>query len=187
MNPRVYLAGPDVFFSDPHGWAERKRRLCAAYGLLAITPFDPVPDEPQHWDALPEPDRIARRNEAHIRACDAVIANLTPFRGASADAGTVYEIGFARGLGRPVFGYTNTTADFATRSRAMFGAEGNMDAEGLQIESFGLQDNLMIDCAVHEAGTLIVRNAGPDGRWSDLGAFTECVQRAARQLWRVGG
>ena len=183
MNPRVYLAGPDVFFPDPHAWAERKRRICGAHGLVGVMPLDPAAGEPELWVKLPEPDRIARRNEAHIRACDAVIANLTPFRGGSADSGTVYEVGFARGLGRPVFGYTNTAVDFATRTRAAFGSDGIAgDSDGLQIESFGLHDNLMIECAVREAGALVVRDSGPAGRWTDLAAFTECVQRAARQL-----
>ncbi|MBE3732520.1 hypothetical protein HJ187_05750 [Vibrio parahaemolyticus] len=37
---------------------------------------------------------ISRANEALILSTDAVIANLTPFRGASA----VYEVGMAKGL-----------------------------------------------------------------------------------------
>ncbi|EOK5970913.1 nucleoside 2-deoxyribosyltransferase [Vibrio parahaemolyticus] len=41
---------------------------------------------------------ISRANEALILSADAVIANLTPFRGASADVETVYEVGMAKGL-----------------------------------------------------------------------------------------
>ena len=33
-------------------------------------------------------------------AADAIIANLTPFRGPSADAGTVYELGYMAGRGK---------------------------------------------------------------------------------------
>jgi nucleoside 2-deoxyribosyltransferase len=40
--------------------------------------------------------RIASHNEALIRSYDVIIANLTPFRRPSADAGTVYEVGFMR-------------------------------------------------------------------------------------------
>ena len=176
---RVYLAGPDVFFPQPLAWAARKSAICRAYGLDAVAPFDMVP-EPPSWAALPEADRIARRNEAHIRASTAIIANLTPFRGASADAGTVYEVGFARGLGLKVFGYTNDALGLADRSRAIAGGCGETDGQGLQIESFGLSDNLMIDAAVREAGRLIVHDA-PD-RWTDLTAFEACVAAAAISL-----
>ena len=33
-------------------------------------------------------------------AADAIIANLTPFRGPGADAGTVYELGYMAGRGK---------------------------------------------------------------------------------------
>jgi len=171
----VYLAGPDVFFPDPLDWAARRAAICAAHGLTAVSSFDAV-DEPAAWAALPEADRIARRNEAHIRAVDAVIANLTPFRGVSADVGTVYEVGFARGLGLPVFGYTTTTALLSDRSGA-----GTHDAEGLEIERFGLHENLMIDCAVRQDGVLIALDRPG---WADLDAFTACVTAAAGRLRR---
>ena len=45
-----------------------------------------------------------------------MIANLTPFRGPSADVGTVYEVGFMRALGRPVFGYATTAEPFTRRT-----------------------------------------------------------------------
>ena len=170
---RVYLAGPDVFFPDPTAWAARRRAICAAHGLDGVSPLDPVADAPA-WAALPEADRIARRNEAHIRACAAVIANLTPFRGISADPGTVYEVGYARALGRPVFGYTNVATLFAERTRAA-------RADGMAVEDFGLHDNLMLDAAVREAGQLVVVDAG-DARWSSLDAFTRCVALAAGSL-----
>ena len=175
MPPRVYLAGPDVFFPEAAAWGERKRAICLAYSLAGVMPLDPLEHEPPEWDVLPEADRIARRNEAHIHACDAVLANLTPFRGASADSGTVYEVGYARGLGRPVFGYTTTSLNFTDRTRAGWGNDG------LAIEAFGLQDNLMIDCAVRHSGGMVVHEAG-ERRWTDLAAFERCVALAASAL-----
>jgi nucleoside 2-deoxyribosyltransferase len=50
---------------------------------------------------------IFRKDLAMMGACDVVIANLTPFRGPSADAGTLVEVGWFLGRGRPVFGYSN--------------------------------------------------------------------------------
>ena len=40
-------------------------------------------------------------------AADAIIANLTPFRGPSADAGTVYELGYMAGRGKLCLAYSN--------------------------------------------------------------------------------
>ncbi len=168
---RVYLAGPDVFFPDPHGWAARRAAICVAHGLVPISPFNAL-EEPPAWATLPVADRIARRNEAHIRGADAVIANLTPFRGVSADVGTVYEVGFARALGLPVYAYTTTTTLLSDRT-----GPGTHDVDGLEIERFGLHENLMIDAAVREAGVLIALDRPA---WTDLDAFTACV-RAVRQ------
>ena len=96
---KVYLAGPDVFLPDALAMAERKRAICATHGLTGIFPVDAHPEHPEGTD-LPIWQWIYRRNEAHMRDAEAVIANLTPFRGPSADAGTVYELGFMRALGK---------------------------------------------------------------------------------------
>ena len=102
---RVYLAGPDVFLPDPLARAARLKAACAARGLEGVFPLDALPQgDPPAWASLPEALRIARRNEAHIASCDVLVANLSPFRGPSADVGTVFEVGFMRALGRPVFG-----------------------------------------------------------------------------------
>ncbi|NGM18758.1 nucleoside 2-deoxyribosyltransferase [Roseomonas stagni] len=180
---KVYLAGPDVFLPDAAAMAAEKKRLCARYGLEGVFPTDPRPDPAADaasdlWYA------IYLRNEAHIRACDALVANLTPFRGPSADAGTVYELGFMRALGRPVLGYSNDASDFSTRTRAFLGdaarrnTEGDwVDGEGLSLESFGLTDNLMIDGGIRAADGLLVRCAVPVARrWSDLTGFEACLK-----------
>jgi nucleoside 2-deoxyribosyltransferase len=112
-----------------------------------------------------------------------LIANLTPFRGPSADVGTVFEIGFMRALGRPVFGWSNEGRLFAERTRTLenLGADASTDAEGLLIEDFGLMDNLMIDSAITASGGLFVRGEiAVSKRWADLGAFEACVRALAR-------
>ncbi len=38
---------------------------------------------------------------------DGIIANLTPWRGVSADVGTVYELGFMCALNKAAYAYTN--------------------------------------------------------------------------------
>ncbi len=91
-----------------------------------------------------------------------MIANLTPFRGPSADVDTVYEIGFARALGLQIFGYATNAIPFLDRSLAQF----------------GLFDNLMIEGGIAgSGGSLIAEHA--DDRWRDLAVFERCVRVAA--------
>jgi nucleoside 2-deoxyribosyltransferase len=183
---KVYLAGPDVFLPDPLGMAARKRAICAAHGLEGVFPVDGHPDHPEDPD-LPRWLWIYRRNEAHMREAGAIIANLTPFRGPSADAGTVYELGFMRALGRRLFGYSNVAADFVPRTLGFLGPAARRDAEGcwrdgqeMAVEDFGLADNLMIDGGIREAGGLFVRRAVPEAeRFTDLAAFEVCVRALA--------
>ena len=180
---RIYLAGPEVFLPDAGVLADAKRAVCARHGAIGVFSTDPV--HCPEADACPE-DWLAiyLRNEAHIRGADALIANLTPFRGPSADAGTVYELGFMRALGRPVAAYANTAIPFTERTRAFLGAEarrrsdgGWEDAEGLHLEAFGLHDNLMIDGGLRAAGgPLVTRDVPEERRWRELGAFEAALR-----------
>lgn len=180
---RIYLAGPDVFLPDAQAVADAKKALCRHYGAVGVFPTDlddAAPDEAgaERWFV------IYTRNEAHMRGCDAVIANLTPFRGPSADVGTVYELGFMRALGRRVTGYSNVAATLLDRTLRLPGtssvrdADGRIrDPEGLAIEDFGLVDNLMIDGGIRAAGGCLVTAAVPAERiWQDLGAFEACLR-----------
>lgn len=139
--PKLYLAGPDVFLPKAAAQAEAKCALCAEFGLRGIAPFNPDLDmnRPAYvlWRAIYEDDL------AMMRESDAIIANLTPFRGASADAGTLVELGWFLGQGKPVFGYSNNAVPFTERSRRQVARAGEPMA-GLAIEDFGLADNLMI-------------------------------------------
>ncbi len=185
MLPRIYLAGPDVFLPEPLERAAAMKRICGRHGLHAVCPLDPLPGEPP---APSDPHEAAgamfRRNEAHIRGCDAILANLTPFRGPGADPGTVYEVGFGRALGRRVFGYSTIGADLATRLRSLPGSTLLRDGAGMEIEDFGLFENLMISCGIEESGGfLLARDA--NSPWDDLGVFEQCAAQASAWLRTV--
>ena len=183
--PRVYLAGPEVFMPDPHEAGRRKCRLCAQAGLEGVYPLDgelQLDGKPKHEQAR----LISQGNEALMRSCDALIANLTPFRGVSADAGTAFEVGFMRALGRPVLGYSNTPIGLHRRSeiyRATPRLPFDGDAPDVAIEDFDLAENLMIEIAIEASGSRLVLHRAPPGKeLADLMAFECCLDEARRLL-----
>lgn len=179
---RIYLAGPDVFLPDPRAAGARKQALCAAHGFVGVYPLDSELDL-RGLAKVEAARRISLANEALMRSCDLLIANMTPFRGVSMDTGTAFEVGFMRALGRPVLGYTNTLADL--RERSEMGRAGGVrlafdgDAPDVEVEDFSLAENLMIEIAVMESGASVVRTAVPDGaRMTDLAGFEACLLQA---------
>ena len=111
MALNIYLAGPEVFLPDAIAIGTTKREICARHGVRGLFPLDEAVD-------LAAPDaslRIFKGNEAMMDAADAIIANLTPFRGPGADAGTVYELGYMAGRGKRCLAYCNDPASYAER------------------------------------------------------------------------
>ena len=107
MTRRIYLAGPEVFLANACEIGARKRAICERHGLIGVFPVD---EEDACDPTLPLAEQgfaISRAMERVMRGCNAMIVNLTPFRGPSADVGSAYEMGFMRALGRPIFAYTN--------------------------------------------------------------------------------
>lgn len=175
---RIYLAGPEVFLPDAAALGAAKREVCARHGLEGVFPLDASLDPAA---PLPEWARIHAACEAHMRGCGAILANLTPFRGAGADPGTAMEVGFMRALGRPVFGYTHVPGDYRARVRSRREGAAWRDAEGLEVEDFGLSDNLMLEGAIAASGGVFLRSTVPLA-WTDLSVFEACVAQAARRL-----
>jgi nucleoside 2-deoxyribosyltransferase len=153
--PRVYLAGPDVFRTDAIDIARAKKAICARMGFAGVFPMDAAPD------ALPRNEAdagdIYRVCIAHMEHCQILLADMTPFRGPSMDVGTAFEMGFAKARGMAVFSYSDVLGPYNGRVPVgSFDDVGSFDggllardvpardADGLLIEEFGLQDNLMV-------------------------------------------
>lgn len=183
--PRVYLAGPEVFLPDASEAGARKVALARAHGLEGVFPLDAALDL-SGLSKIEAARRIALANEALIRSSDALIANLTPFRGPSADAGTLFEVGFMRALGRPVFGYTNTPLDYRHRAemqRSLPRLPYEGDRADIDVEDFDLAENLMIEIAIIESGGRLERRAvEPGHEMTDPQGFVACLEQARALL-----
>jgi nucleoside 2-deoxyribosyltransferase len=178
---KAYLAGPDVFLPDAAAQAQRKVAICARYGIAGRPPLN---EEVAQLQAMSDADAwatIYRKDIAMMEGCDVIIANLTPFRGASADGGTLIEVGWFLGRGRPVFGYSNSATPFAERCRRQIAALPD-PIPGLSVEGFGLPDNLMIQGAAVQGGgqPIVVPADGRDRPFDALELFEACVALVAR-------
>jgi nucleoside 2-deoxyribosyltransferase len=178
---RAYLAGPEVFLPNARPHALRKIDICARYGIEGRTPLNQDIERRAEMSDEEFAFAIFRKDIAMMEACDIVIANLTPFRGPSADSGTLVELGWFLGRGRPVFGYSNSATPFLHRSRAH--VEVLPDGlQGIVVEDFGLPDNLMIPGAVLDGGghPMVLPGDGEDRALDALDVFERCVACASR-------
>jgi len=177
---KAFLAGPDVFLPNAAANAAAKIAICRRYGFQGIAPLDDASA------ALPKDQawrRIYRNDIKMMRECDIIIANLTPFRGASADAGTLIELGWFLGQDKPVFGYSNSAEPFQARSLAYRAAIPDPIPD-LTVEGFGLADNLMIPGAVEYGGGLpmTLPEDQKSRAFDALDIFEACVAAAAKVL-----
>src|SRR5207244_5565015 len=120
----------------------RKVALCAQHGLVGLYPLENAVDRAANDASL----QIFRGNEAMMIEADAIIANLTPFRGPGADAGTVYELGYMAGHGKLCLGYSNDPGSYADRVREFTDVSSRdgrlIDAQGLTVDNLGLTEHL---------------------------------------------
>jgi nucleoside 2-deoxyribosyltransferase len=180
---KIYLAGPDVFLPDALEVGRQKTEVCRRHGLIGLYPLDNVVDRAAADASL----QLFRANEAMMDRADAIVANLTPFRGPGADAGTVYELGYMAARGKFCLGYSNDPAVYADRVRRftkVTARDGRLvDADGLTVEDFGHNDNLMMIHALDLYGApLVLPRKKPVDIWNDLTAFELCVAMAAARL-----
>ena len=180
---KIYLAGPDVFLPDALEIGRQKVDICRRHALDGLYPLDNTVDLAAVGASL----AIFRGNEAMMDAADAIIANLTPFRGPGADAGTVYELGYMAARGKLCLGYSNDPSTYAERvgrfTKVTADAGRLTDADGLTVEDFGYNDNLMMIHALDVNGRpLVLPRQRPADIWRDLTAFETCVRLAAERL-----
>jgi len=143
----IYFAGPDVFRPDLDAWRVKVIALCRKHGVTPLLPCDSTESEPE---------AIRNTNLKLLGSASAVIANLSPFRGAEVDTGTAFEVGYACALQKPTVGFLGNIEPIENRVGRLFGplskSDGNAfalrDRDGFGVEAFGLPANLMIAAGV---------------------------------------
>ena len=157
--PLVYLAGPDVFLPDSAARFAELKSACARHGLWGLEPSDGdiPPDFTGSDDARAQ--RIYEGNIRRIQLADGLIANLCSFRGMEPDSGTVFEIGYAVALGKPVAAYGVPPGSYAQRVSATLPSAADAAGvlrekdSGLMIEGLGQRLNLMLTRSAHLEAT----------------------------------
>jgi nucleoside 2-deoxyribosyltransferase len=147
----VYLSGPGRWAPEGQAVIARQRQLCEAAGVAVKGPGEAQLTEQDGSEAMVR--ELYAMALASLREADAVIADLTPWRGPSAHPTAIFETGFASAIGKPVFAYLNIgdedDAEYAERVGATVGVEVGedgvlRDADGALVEDFGLPESLML-------------------------------------------
>ena len=170
----------------------RKKVICAAHGFEGLFPLDKEisrvgvrPAELAH--------AIYEANVGLMLKADLLIANVTPFRGVSMDAGTAFEIGFCTARNLPVFAYANVTTLLANRILAKEGRQDSdnrtlTDSDGMEIENYGFFENLMVEVPARiSGGGVIVGEVPPREFFRSLANFERAVLRASEMLGVTAG
>ncbi len=79
----------------------------------------------------------------HLRECDGVIANISPFRGIGADDGTSFELGYMEALGKPARVYSSVAGTTYKSRYARLSLKDDWS-----VEDFRLTANLMLTAGV---------------------------------------
>lgn len=109
-NPKIYLAGPEVFSPNAARLGHISKMICSINGAIGLFPLDNSVDSTlsKHKQA----EQIVYGNISLIEKADIVMANLSNFRGTNkhlcCDSGTSWECGYGIACNKIVIGYSYT-------------------------------------------------------------------------------
>jgi len=166
---KVYLAGPEVFLPDPVAAGAKKKAMIEQLQKKHNWPFKlvglyPIDNEiPEFAADVKTGLRIYYANIDLMNDADFVTANMVRFRGPSMDVGTAFEMGYMRGLNKPVFAYYDAMPfygkaeiagiykDRVAKHYPVSSSDPHKDVHGQSIEDFQMADNLMMVGALDTA------------------------------------
>lgn len=169
---KIYLAGPEVFLSNAKQVGECRKKFIAdfdqenkfSFSLEGLFPIDNNFEDVLSNNCVE--DIIFGGNIGMMDSADIMLVNMVAFRGPSMDVGAVFEMGYMFYSGKPIFGYYDATDfpesldgfDLTQTYKDRVKLINNLDPkatqypEGVEIENFGLVDNLMMVCAIQRTG-----------------------------------
>ena len=123
---KIYLAGPEVFLPDPIIKGANKHEAIERFNhevlpdknfyFVGLYPMDALIDT-QIDDSTENPTtamHIFHADVALMDEADIIVANITRFRGPSADVGTAFEMGYMHAQHKPVFTYYSMPETYFT-------------------------------------------------------------------------
>lgn len=166
----VYLAGPEVFLSDPIQAGVDKKKLISTLAEAQKWPFEliglyPMDNEIPNFKPNAETGmRIYHANLDLMNKAHFIAANMVRFRGPSMDVGTAFEMGYMAGANKPVFAYYDAKPFYGApeepglykeRVKTFWSVgkeDTSHDEDGIAIENFAMTDNLMMVGAHTDTG-----------------------------------
>ncbi|ADG93337.1 nucleoside 2-deoxyribosyltransferase [Arcobacter nitrofigilis DSM 7299] len=148
---KIYIAGFDVFKQNSIQIGQTYSVLCKKYDYEGLYPLDNVVDFNQSKQKIAQD--IYKANVELIHQSDIVIANLNQFRGKEADSGTIWECGYAKALGKDVYGYMQNNQSYLdsfNENEKYLHNSAYVDNDNMIIEDFDYSINLMIACSVEK-------------------------------------
>lgn len=179
--PKVYLAGPMVFYPNPAATFRAMKKICRDHGLQGVAPTDN-----QRGLAVRKPSKALIRDIVLadidlMNRLDGGLFCLDGFRRApDMDPGTAFEIGYMSAQGKPMCGWTadgraypTKVADYFRRvfGEALHGAGANAtggtsgerrDPDEILVHSQGCVQNGMTQIGIERSGGKVF--ADPDWR-----------------------
>lgn len=157
---KIYLAGPEVFLPNSIEVLNSMKAICAKYNFIGMSPFDSEFNKSNtiNQSSLEIAEQIFLNNRNLIQASDYIVANCNSFRGPLVDDGTSWEIGYAYGLGKTIFGYINSkkplVENVINRIETKLHLSGHpIDMDGFLVnENFGNSINLMLEFSLSSSG-----------------------------------
>nr|WP_250807449.1 nucleoside 2-deoxyribosyltransferase [Neorhizobium tomejilense] len=185
--PRVYLAGPMVFFEDLAQIFNRMKEICATEGLRGVAPVDGQIDLQGVAAGRPLYCKIVNADFALMDDCDGALICLDPFHGVvEMDAGTAVEVGYLHARRKPMSGWTSDTRSF--REKILLHSGGvvldavandvgatsgvERDRDGMLVHSAELTQHGMVQMPIEMSGGEVFAN----GDWE------KAFRLAARRL-----
>ena len=193
--PRIYLAGPMVFYEDPEAVFDEMKTICARYRLDGVAPLDNQIDVEGDAPGKALNVKIAAADFEAMHNVEGGIFCLDPLRRSpEMDVGTAVEIGYMKALGLPMAGWTSDPRSYHAKVRDYFGqmfgqsltqtapnAVGGTsgltrDPDGMLVHSEGMLQNLMAHGGIELAGGEV----HADASWQT--AFENAARSLAAQL-----